>query len=358
MKILHTSDIHLREQNDERWKGLETLIEVGKKEEIDLFLISGDLFDKDIHAEGLKGEIRGLFSNTGFKIVIVRGNHDMNSYSEGMLFGEDVEIITDIRSPFELDGVRIFAIPFEPIDGEEIIERFHSIKSKLTEDRTNILLYHGELTDATFVRDDFGDEGDKRYMPVKLSYFNGLNLKYVLSGHFHSRFNEFKLENGGYFVYPGSPVSITKKETGRRKVNMFEVGGPPEEYLLNTPHFEEVVIEFNPIGDKNPTVEIEDSFHNIHKNARILISLRGFINGEAIGMTEKDIIVETKRIAGEHCQGDRYEIVEQEFRDIRHILEDELFRGFLEKLENSDNDEDRKREMRQLSIRAMMEARS
>jgi len=38
MKILHTADIHLREYKDDRWKMLQKLIEIGKKEEIDKYL--------------------------------------------------------------------------------------------------------------------------------------------------------------------------------------------------------------------------------------------------------------------------------------------------------------------------------
>ena len=67
MKILHTADIHLREYDDDRWKTLQKLIEIGKQEKVEIFVISGDLFDKDIDAENLRPKIREIFSNTGFK---------------------------------------------------------------------------------------------------------------------------------------------------------------------------------------------------------------------------------------------------------------------------------------------------
>jgi exonuclease SbcD len=76
----------------------------------------------------------------------------------------------------------------------------------LTADKKNILLCHGELLDAFFSRTCFGAEGEGRYMPFKLSYFDDLNIDYVLAGHFHSRFDVWQLKNGGYFVYPGSPI--------------------------------------------------------------------------------------------------------------------------------------------------------
>ena len=46
-----------------------------------------------------------------------------------------------------------------------------------------------------------------------------------------------------------------------------------------------------------------------------------------------------------------------EFKDIGTILEDDLFQGFLEKLEQTDCDEEKKAHMREIAIRAMMGAR-
>ncbi len=220
MKIIHTADLHLKEYKDERWKALEELMAIGKKAKIEILTICGDLFDKDIDAETLRPKIREIFSNNGFKIVLISGNHDSVSYKSGMYFGEDV---TDLINPFECHDVNIWGMPFEPIEREEMIDRLHSLARVLDPSKKNILLYHGELLDAFFSRKDFGDEGEERYMPVKLSYFRDLKIDYILAGHFHSKFDIRRLENGGYFVYPGSPVSITKRETGIRKINMFEL---------------------------------------------------------------------------------------------------------------------------------------
>src|SRR3989304_3361210 len=87
MKILHTADIHLREYGDERWQTLKTLIDIGKKEKIEVFAISGDLFDEKIDAENLRPKIREIFSNNGFNIVLIPGNHDHDVYKD-MYFGE------------------------------------------------------------------------------------------------------------------------------------------------------------------------------------------------------------------------------------------------------------------------------
>lgn len=352
MKILHTADIHLKGYEDERWRVLQKLIEIGKKEQIEIFVISGDLFDKDIDAENLRPKIREIFSNTGFKIVIIPGNHDSDAYTAGMYFGEDTEILRDLNVPFLYKDVGIWGIPFEPVKAEEILRKLQSIANNLTSDKKNILLYHGELLDAFFSRQDFGEEGGERYMPVKTSYFKDLRFDYILAGHFHSSFDVRKLEKGGYFVYPGSPISITKRETGQRKINIFEVGNPPKEYALDTPHFEELVIEFDPFADRNPIDTVKEKFSNLHPQAKIILTVKGFVNGEVIGMGETELVEQIKKITANICVEPRYE-----FKDIRMILEDDLFKSFMEKLELTDYEEEKKKQMRGITIKAMIEAR-
>lgn len=352
MRILHTADIHLREYGDDRWETLQKLIEVGKEEDIKIFVISGDLFDKGIDAENLKPKIRDFFSNTGFKIVLIPGNHDSDCYASGMYFGEDTIILTDLSSPFEYEDVMIWGMPFEPIEGEKILNKLHSLANNLLHDKKNILLYHGELLDAFFSRRDFGEEGEARYMPVKLSYFKELKIDYVLAGHFHSRFDVWRLENGGYFVYPGSPISITKREAGQRKVNVFEIGKPPEEYPLDTPHFEEVTIEFDPFKDQNPLEAVKEQFNSLHPGARVILMVKGFVNGETIGMNEMELVKQMKRITEGKCVEEYYE-----FKDIRMILEDDLFKSFVEKLEKTDYEGEKKKQICEIAIKAMMAAR-
>ncbi len=354
MKILHTADIHLKEYEDERWKALQKLIEIGKKENVEIFAISGDLFNKDIDAENLRPKIRELFSHNGFQIVLIPGNHDSDSYKSGMYFGENTTILTDLEDCFEYKGARIYGIPFEPIEGEKILYKLRSLRDKFTPDKKkNILLYHGELLDAFFSRKDFGDEGGERYMPVKLSYFKDLNVDYVLAGHFHSNFQVRRLANGGYFVYPGSPLSLTKRETGQRKVNIFKLGGPPGEYLLNTSYLEEVNIIFDPLKDKIPLEIVKKHLESFPPEAKIILTIKGYVDSKEIKMNESELVEEIKKIASNKCA----ELPKFEFKDIQTILEDELFKKLLDELEQADYDEGKKRQMRDIAIKAMSEAR-
>ncbi|HMA76844.1 MAG TPA: DNA repair exonuclease [Candidatus Krumholzibacteriaceae bacterium] len=348
MKILHTADIHLKDYQDERWKTLQRLIEIAREEEVGIFVISGDLFDHDIDGDALRPEIRGLFSNNRFKVILIPGNHDIESYAGGEYLGEDVVKLTDLKEPYNYEDLSIWGLPFENIEGEQILRKLDWLADNLEKGKKNILLFHGELLDAFFRRKDFGSEGEGRYMPVKLSYFKGLNLDYVLAGHFHSKFRVWEIENGGYFVYPGSPVSITKRETGRRKINIFEPGKTPGEYSLDTPHFEEVDIELDPFKDDDPLKMITRRLEEIHHGARVILRISGFIDSRKINLNETELAGEISKIS----EGKVFE-KNLEFRDI-NTFESALFEDFRNKLEGKGFDEVKKKDLLNLTLRAMM----
>lgn len=352
MKILHTADIHLLEHDDERWNALSALLDIGKKEMIDLFVISGDLFDKGVSAEKLRIKVRNLFSNVDFQIVILPGNHDREVYKPGLHFGREVIILKD--KPLDLKSVRIIGLPFSDIEGVELLRKINSLKEVISKKRKNILLFHGELLDTFYSRDDFGEEGRKRYMPVKLSYFNELQVDYVLAGHFHTSFDVHNLANGGFFVYPGSPISVTKRETGKRMINLFDITTPPTEYELETPYFEKIEIDLDPFIDENPISLIEERLGRVPQNARLLLRVRGFFNGQTTSLTEEALDEKIRTIALQ--LGEREP--EMEFRDIQVIFSDDLFIQFLKKLKSKEYDEKMKTEMRNIAIRAMIEEKS
>lgn len=357
-KILHTADLHLRKHKDQRWKTLQKLIEIGGKEKIDVFVISGDLFDKGIGAEKLRPKIRELFSGGDFKTLIIPGNHDQDSYKAGLYFGEGVKILDDPLDPFEINDTRIVGMPFEQVEGAKLIDKIRILKDRVLKgDKANVLLYHGELLDAFFSRRDFGDEGEKRYMPVSLSYFDDLDIDYVLAGHFHSNFKVRELKNGGYFVYPGSPVSITKRETGSRKVNIFELGNPPREYSLNTPYFEEVSIELDPFASRKPLKALTSALKDLPSQASPILDIKGFVNSEAIEMSETELVKRIKKQVKEICGEGHYEFKDMELRDVQRVLEDDLFKDFKQNLEKGDHGREREKQIRNMVIKAMMKSK-
>jgi len=352
MKVLHTADIHLREYDDERWNTLKSLMDIGRKEKVDVFIIAGDLFDKGVSAVKLRGKIRTLFSHIDFRVFILPGNHDSNVYEPNLSFGSNVDIMRD--DYLEIKDVRFIGIPFEKIEGEELLERLNSLKPKLRKDGRNILLFHGELLDTFYSSSDFGEEGNRRYMPVKLSYFNELNIAYVLAGHFHVNFDTHIIKKDSYFVYPGSPLSITKRETGQRKLNIFEFGNRPGAYPLDTPYFEDIDIELDPFVDEGPLEKVRKKIEELPENAKPLLKVTGYFNAKKNGITELALIESIKEMVKARC----VEEPEIELKDIQNILEDDLFKKFLEKLGEKSFDRKMENNIRNTAIRAMIEVKS
>ena len=188
-------------------------------------------------------------------------------------------------------------------------------------DATNILLYHGELLDMVPSRDGFGEEDLAGYMPTRLSYFDRLGLDYVLAGHFHSGFEIRRFDNG-YFVYPGSPISITKKECSPRRANLFETGGQPLPVVLDTPFYDDVLVRLNPLDGRNPVEMVRERLASCSPNARILLDVSGFVDLVALGLDEKDL---TKRIGGLMSPG--VEDMRQTWMDVGVVLQNDLFQS-------------------------------
>lgn len=214
MKILHTSDLHLEEEKPETLNSLRIILEEAKKLKVDLVTLGGDTFDSGEDANILRSDLRKLFSGNEFDILMIPGNHDQNAFSKGLYFGEDVKVAT--QSPFECfiygnEDICIVAVPYV----EELsTDLFEALREKSEESQDSILLVHCTL-DIGYSSTDLGEEGGT-YFPVKLATLSKLNFDFVLAGHFHSNFQMRMLDNGGKFVYPGSPLSHNRKEVGNR----------------------------------------------------------------------------------------------------------------------------------------------
>ncbi len=345
MKILHTADIHIREYEDESWKTFESLVKIGAEEKIDVFVISGDFFDKKVSFVRLYPEIRPLLNSVEYEFVIIPGNHDENAFAVDAFLGEKVKVIRKLTEPFEYKNVRFFGFPFTNITSGQVRNNLRKIKDLADEQKTNILLFHGELLDHSFAGSDFGDE-ESNYMGLRLSFLSNLNIKYVLAGHFHTNFQAYEFDSGGFFVYPGSPVSITRKETGKRAVNIFEVGEVPAPYPIDTPYYEQVRFSVYPDEDQGKIIEkIKDKIEGFSKEAKILVSLTGY--------TEEGEEKFHKRIKELEDEVRNLEIGNR-VRGMKKLYEDELFVAFIEKLEKSKTP--RQQEIKRLLIRSILES--
>ncbi|MGM0441078.1 MAG: metallophosphoesterase family protein [Elusimicrobiota bacterium] len=351
--IIHTSDLHIKEAGDERWKALKEILKISEERKAKVFVISGDLFDKDVSARKLKVKLRKLFSDTPFQIIILPGNHDSSSFKPGLNFGSRVTLLTDFKNPVVLENekLRIWGLPFEDIDEVDIIDRLKILKEKIPDDNfCNVLLYHGQLIAGGYRYNDFGKEGRKKYMPVKLSDFEGLKINYVLGGHYHTNFRKHEYSEGEYFIYPGSPVPVTRKETGKRYVDFIKPGDQPKKIEVPGHYYKNVEITLDPEGESQVKQKIKTTLEKISGNVKLILEVNGYITGEKI--TEVELEDFTRKQAK-----NQVDLVELKFRvdDIGEVLTDDLYRKFIKKLDEKNLPSQKKKKVKELVIKSMRE---
>jgi exonuclease SbcD len=355
MKILHTADIHLVDQDDPRWAALLQVVRLAKREHVDALAISGDLFDSDADAEALRVSLRLVFDDVDFDTLVIPGNHDAVSYAAGLYFGERVHILADDdwkKNVIDVEEIHIIGIPFEAMDVYKFHQRLRDLKDLVNLDHTNILLYHGELLDASFDRGSFGPEAG-RYMPSRLTFFEELGVDYVLAGHFHTTFDVRTIGDHGFFVYPGSPVSITRREVGKRNAALIEIGNAPMPIPLDTHHFERIDITLNAFDEDEPLELVKARLDDLDPMVTALLSVGGTIRGSEEELTEA--------IKAE-ITGLNVESQEFTFRDLSRVLGHPIFTAFEERISNLAQDEEKgiseleAEQIRAVVIQAMSEA--
>lgn len=323
MKIIHTADIHLSENNPERIEALKEIISICVEEEADLLLISGDLFDKNIDAGSLKTDVRPFFSDNDFDTLVIPGNHDESAFREEDYFGDDIYTMTDTPiSSRDYGDLNIVGVPYTEEGFSELIE---PLSEEVEDDKINLLMIHCTLSG---ISGGFGEE--TKYMPVRPEELIQTGFDYMFSGHIHSKATRKDLGEAT-FTYPGSPVSISNSETGRRHVWIFDT---EDEKLktrkLDTFHYLQRDIELLP--DENQKIEevIEDLRDKDLEKASISIEISGF--------TDKDIqeITENLEKRLEGLKPAEVEVKNSDLESMASVVESEIYIEFKDKMDEKD----------------------
>ena len=269
MKLMHLSDLHLGklvlEQSmiDDQKYILNQIIDIVKKEKVDIVLIAGDVYDKSIPTI----EAVNLFSNFLTKlyklkvlIFVISGNHDSKDrlsfgnelfvdngiYIEGIFNGNlRCETIND------KDGkLNIYMLPFiKPVEikrfyPDEIIDTYEdAIKcilkhSSINKNERNIIMVHQFVTSLgeDVIRSDSESISLGGIDNIDVNLFK--DFDYVAMGHIHG-----PQKVGRETVrYSGSPLKYSFSEVNQKK--------------------SVCIIEFNSKGDINiskiPLIPIRD----------------------------------------------------------------------------------------------------
>lgn len=257
-KLVHTADVHLRPDAEERFDALDRVLAVAEAETAEVLTIGGDLFDQPENVDQLRADLRTeYFSDRSFDVLLIPGNHDVEAYRGDLLFGDAVTVMSEPSGHFstwtsEDKSLRIVGIPYQedPID-----ELLLALGNRDEFEGHEALLFHGSL-DAP-IQTQTGDESAYRYFPVSEELLVDLGFDYFLAGHYHSP-HRLQFEGGAEFAYPGSPASTRSSETGRRGVVTLDLDNGLGFEPIETFHYLETSVTVTPGNEEAVYEEVEE----------------------------------------------------------------------------------------------------
>ncbi|MGL5328176.1 MAG: exonuclease SbcCD subunit D [Peptostreptococcaceae bacterium] len=180
MKIIHTSDWHIGKIvnefsmiNDQKYI-LNKLVELIEKENPQILIIAGDIYDRSIPpveaVELLNETLSTLIIDKDIKVVAISGNHDGGErlsfgsqilQKQGLhIVGSDEELYRHIKINDKDKDINFYLVPYKDpaltkklLDNKEIrshndamIKTIEKIKENLNKEEVNILVGHGYVT--------------------------------------------------------------------------------------------------------------------------------------------------------------------------------------------------------------------
>jgi len=253
MKIAITADVHLKTEGSspERLNALADVLDKVIKENIDIVIIAGDLFDMESRNYSLFDNICKDKKHSGINFHIIPGNHDQ-LVSSKYFTAANITVYTEPKLVFlEEGGPGFFFIPY--IAGGSIGEVLAKYRPLLS--GRWLLVGHGDYLSGTKNPNSY-ESG--MYMPLGRSDIEYYNPSSVILGHIHKKMQSGKV------CYPGSPCGMDINETGKRSFLVLDTSDLSfTEKTVNTDYiyFSESVL----------AVPVTDEFEYIKKKIALMI---------------------------------------------------------------------------------------
>jgi len=225
LKILHAADFHLdsafeglsaakasrrRAEQRELLQNMEALVH---REQVDLVLLSGDLFDSENSYRETGEELVASLRRMAVPVFIAPGNHDcytLRSPYARLNFPENVYIFPEnLISCAELQqvGIRVYGAAFTEKYSRPLMENFHAPEDGMV----NLLCMHGDV-----------GVKDSPYNSISEEAIARSALHYAAFGHVHKA-SGLKKAGSTWYSWPGCPEGRGFDETGERYVNIVEL---------------------------------------------------------------------------------------------------------------------------------------
>lgn len=254
IRLLQTSDVHLRHDRPERARALSLVFDIARNRSADAILIVGDLFDRDADLNSQHDLVRKLIEAVAPRpVLMIPGNHDAYAYGAHHEFGANAIVLgTTPRAHASACGLNFVGIPYQ--EGKTVAECLVGWEG---DPRRTVLMAHANLLDfqaSTFPGE--GEAGDS--MPIFAA--DGFErARYVALGHAHAGRRLVQREGERLLAHSGSPVATSPEELGQRSALLvdFECGVGVQSHdivPLPTPFFEQIDVLCRP-GAENEAVE-------------------------------------------------------------------------------------------------------
>jgi len=261
-KVFHCADIHLdspfslfspREAERRRMElraAFTGALMFARECKIDIFIISGDLFDSEYVTRDTRELLLKEFSKLkDMHIFIAAGNHDpfaVGSVYETVDFPENVYVFGKEREMVSLDelGVDIYGFSFGSKEQLSCPVAGWNIKNK---DRVNILVCHGDTSGASSVTG-----------PITARDIANSGFDYIALGHIHKPSGLLR-EGNTFYSYPGCIEGRSFDELGYKGAmcGVIEKGNVNMQFRpFSKRRYEIAEVDISDASDKSEAIEI------------------------------------------------------------------------------------------------------
>ncbi|HEY8517373.1 MAG TPA: DNA repair exonuclease [Candidatus Binatia bacterium] len=254
VRLLHTSDVHLRPDRPERRRALEKVFAEAVARNADGVIVAGDLFDRAADVVAERAAVRKMVQEIAPRpVIFVPGNHDPDAYASSADFGANAVVLA--KTPYaraRACGLDFVGVPYQ--HGRTVAECLTGLS---TDPRHTVVVAHATLVDG--VADAFvGDGEEGAFMPVFAPDVTR-RCCYAALGHVHAGRHLAQREGERLIAYPGSPVTTSARELGPRGVLVVDLEPgvgvlAHEQVALATPYHERVEVSCIP-GAEREAVE-------------------------------------------------------------------------------------------------------
>ncbi len=227
MRIIHCADLHLdsklnsklsadkaRERKNELLEAFMRMIRYAVDNNVNAIIIAGDLFDtRNISATACNVVRDAIVNNPQIEFYYLQGNHDANSFLTRLEeIPANLKLFGNSWTSYKVCGNENVCISGIELNGFNSPDWFNTLV--LDAQKTNIVVLHGQ--------ESLSKSKNKAEL-IPFSELKNKNIDYLALGHIHG-YKKEKLDNRGFYCYPGCLEPRGFDEPGDHGFVVFEIG--------------------------------------------------------------------------------------------------------------------------------------